>query len=237
LWLVDSEDVAVMIRFWEGIMYDSGTALRSDRTSSAGNHRANDHFAWIHRLWRRVLVLRGGTRIVANLHILGRNLPEFLASTPDAKIIYMVRDPVESIPSTLSLTDSVMEKSLTFSQFPVDARRQHFLNLYRLLVDEYRGFVDYWTSSAVDRERIMVLPYDRIMTDFAGAIQDVLQFVNHAPGEAMIRDIKNIAIKQRLYISGHSYDPARFYLDAAQIRKDCQFVYDALLPHLVTPTG
>ena len=54
---------------------------------------------------------------------LGPRLPQFIERFPDAKILYMVRDPVSVIPSGLSLVTGVLDKRFDGSLPEADRKR------------------------------------------------------------------------------------------------------------------
>ena len=78
-------------------------------------------------MWKRVLISSKGKRTVAKLFSLSSTTPEFTQTFPDAKILYMVRDPLSVIPSGLSLVTGVLDKKFDFWSMPKE-KRQHFIN-------------------------------------------------------------------------------------------------------------
>lgn len=232
LMLVDTDDVAIMARYLDGALLEAW--IHAFRANTRGPRRDTNQrdFAWLQLVWNRTLAVRGGRRIVAKLHSLTYRLPAFLDAVPDAKVIYMVRDPLQSIPSAMSLVTTMLERRFGFWKLPDEVRKQYLANLYVLLLNGYKRFVEDWESGAIDRNRVMILRYDRMMSDFSSTMADLLLFVGHEPNDALKDAIANTSGVQRAYASHHNYDPQKFGLDPAQIRRDCQFLYDAFFADL-----
>jgi omega-hydroxy-beta-dihydromenaquinone-9 sulfotransferase len=236
LMLVDTDDAAIMVRFLDGALLQGwfhAFSLKFEIAETGPRTDVRD-FEWLRRVWRRALVTRGGTRIVAKLHSLSHRLPRFLAAMPDAKVVYLIRDPEESIPSAMSLVTTMLEKRFGFWRLPPEVRSQYLVNLYQMLIWGYRRFIEDWESGSIDRKRVMIVRYDQMMRDFSGTMDELLRFVGHIPDGHQKAAIEATAAAQRRYVSRHKYDAARYGLDPLQIRRDCQFVYDVLLPPLTS---
>ncbi len=73
---------------------------------------------WLDALWRRGLVAHRSDRVVAKLFSLSAWLPRFLKRFPDTRVLYMLRDPIEVLPSALSLTTGVLDQAVGFWNRP-----------------------------------------------------------------------------------------------------------------------
>jgi omega-hydroxy-beta-dihydromenaquinone-9 sulfotransferase len=231
---VETDDVAVFFRYADGFfVYGFFLAWpeadhRPMFAPEVRDTTARD-FDWLEAVWRRSLVAQGGDRLVAKLFSTGVRTPAFLERFPDAHILYMVRDPVEVIPSTFSLVTGVLDKAFGYSTLPAEVRDRYNERLYLALVDLFRRFHDDWTSGRIDRTRVMVVSYPRMMSDFDGLMAEMIPFFDMKPSPAQLEAIRVTAEKQRAYKSGHSYNLERYGLDADRIRRDCAFVYDTWL--------
>ena len=231
LTLVDNDDIGLMLRYLDGPLHDLGLAAFDSRHRPRPHTTARD-LAWMQRMWRRVLVIRGGARIVAKFHAMTYPVRDILAAQPDAKIVYMIRDPLEAIPSVMSLSVMHVENRFGFAALPEATRQRYVSNLYASLLEGYRTFTADWLSGRTDRTRVMVVRYDRLMTDFESVMDDLLAFIGHLPTPALLADIAATSARQRSYISHHRYDLAAFGLDEDRIRSDCRLVTDAFFPAL-----
>lgn len=233
---VETDDVAVLFRYLDGFFL-YGFFLSFDEEDMMPfvdpKHRdtSTRDFDWLERLWRRSAILHGEERNVAKLFSLSARLPQFLQRFPDAQILYMVRDPVEVIPSAMSLVSGVLDRAFGFWTLPEDVRKRWLDRMYTAWLLLFRRFYEDWTSGAIDRSRVFVVHYDRMMTNFEDLMEELCTFLGHELTPELRATIQKRADKQRSYTSEHDYDLARFGLSEAQIRSDCAFYYEAFLAH------
>ena len=83
-----------------------------------------------------------------------------------------------------------------------------------------RRFQEDWESGRIDRGRVMVVRYDRLMSDFSATMGQILEFIGHAPDAALLSAIAAQDAKQRSWKSGHRYDLARFGLTEERVEAD-----------------
>ncbi|MGC6509336.1 MAG: sulfotransferase family protein [Myxococcota bacterium] len=231
---VETDDVSVFFRYLDGFfLYGFILAHAEEDLIDLVDVRHRDtskrDFDWLDSLWRRSMVSHNSERIVAKLFSLGPRLPQFIERFPDAKILYMVRDPVSVIPSGLSLVTGVLDKRFGFWSLPESDRHRYCQRLYQALVELLRRFHEDWNTGKISKEHVFIVPFPQLMTDFEGLMGSLLQFVGHTPDAALLERIAKQAEKQRTYQSKHRYDLLKFGLTEAQIRQDCAFVYDTFL--------
>ncbi|MSQ04361.1 MAG: sulfotransferase [Myxococcales bacterium] len=231
---VETDDVAVFFRYLDGFFLYGFFLAWDDEdhlplfAPETRDTSARD-FDWLDAVWRRNLVAQGGDRVVAKLFSTAVRTPAFLARFPDAHILYMVRDPLEVIPSTFSLVTGVLDKALGYSTLPAPLRDRYNERMYLALVDLFRRFHTDWTSGRIDRTRVMVVSYDRMMRDFDGLMAEMIPFFGMEPTVAQLAAIRVTAEQQRRHRSNHAYNLEKYGLDADRIRRDCAFVYETWL--------
>ena len=231
---VETDDVAVLFRYLDGFfLYGFFLSFDDEDLLPAVDPELRDtserDFAWLEGLWRRSLIVHGAERNVAKLFSLGVRLPRFLRRFPDAQILYMVRDPIAVIPSSMSLVIGVLDRAFGFWSLPEAVRERWLARMYKAWIVLLQRFHDDWTSGAIDRSRVFVVRYDRMMQDFEGMMDELCGFLEHAPTAEQRALVAVTAAEQRSWQSEHRYDLAKFGLTEAQIRKDCAFYYDEFL--------
>lgn len=224
---VDTDDVTLLTRFFDGFFL-YGFFLAFDEVDqiplidpTVGDKTRRD-LDWLDALWRRSLAWAHDPdgRIVAKLFSFGPRLPALLERFPDARVLYLARDPASAIPSGMSLVTGVLDKLFGFWSLPEPVRARYLGRLYSGLVELARRFEADWSSGAIDRSRVMVVRYDRLMSDFDGVLGEILAFLGEEPGPALRAAIEAQALRQRAYKSGHAYDLAKFGLTAEKIEAD-----------------
>jgi omega-hydroxy-beta-dihydromenaquinone-9 sulfotransferase len=232
---VETDDVAVLFRHLDGFfLYGFVLSFDEEDLLPCVDPRVRDtsarDFAWLDALWRRSLAATGAERNVAKLFSLSARLPRFLEAFPQAQILYMARDPVEVIPSSMSLVTGVLDRAFGFWSMPEDVRKLWLDRMYHAWIVLFRRFHDDWQSGAIDRARVFIVRYDQMMADFESLMDSMCAFLGHEMTPALRETVRKRAEKQRTYTSEHEYDLAQFNLSEAQVRRDCAFYYDTFLP-------
>ena len=232
---VETDDVGVLFRYLDGFfLYGFFLSWDEEDMLPTVDPRVRDtserDFAWLEKLWRRSLVLHGGERNVAKLFSVAPRLPRFLESFPEAQILYMARDPIAVIPSSMSLVIGVLDRAFGFWSKPEPVRKRWLDRMYRAWIMLFRKFHDDWVSGAIDRKRVYVVRYDRMMMQFEDVMNEMCTFLGHEMTPELVAKVKSEGEKQRKYESEHKYDLKKYGLTEEQILKDCAFFYDTFLP-------
>ena len=67
----------------------------------------------------------------------------------------------------------------------------------------------------IDKDKVMIVHFDRMMNDFDGLMKDIMNFIEIEPTQNLINDIKITSEKQRSFKSKHKYDLDKFGLTEA----------------------
>ena len=234
---VETDDVGVLFRYLDGFfLYGFFLSFDEQEQLHTVDPKIRDtsarDFAWLEQLWRRSLVAHGAERNIAKLFSLAPRLPQFLEHFPDAQVLYMARDPLSVIPSSMSLVVGVVDQAFGFWSKPEAVRQQWLDRLYRAWILLLQRFHDDWTSGAIDQQRVFIVRYDQMMSNFDDTMERMCRFLEHDMTPELRAQVKSIADTQRAYKSEHQYDLAKYGLTEEQIRKDCKFFYDTFLPPL-----
>jgi len=234
---VETDDVGVLFRHLDGFfLYGFFLSFDDEDMLPSQDPRVRDtserDFAWLDTLWRRSLVLHKADRNIAKLFSLSVRLPKFLARFPEAHILYMARDPLSVIPSSMSLVVGVLDRAFGFWSLPEEVRKRWFERMYKAWVLLFHKFYEDWTSGAIDKRRVYIVRYDRMMADFENVMEEICEFLGHEMTPKLKANVHARGEKQRKYESEHKYNLAKFGLTEEQIRRDCAFYYDTFLPPL-----
>jgi hypothetical protein len=232
---VETDDVGMLFRYLDGFfLYGFFLSFEAEDPYPLFDPRVRDtsqrDFAWLDKLWRRSLVLHKADRNVAKLFSLAVRLPQFQQRFPEAQILYMARDPLAVIPSSMSLVTGVLDRAFGFWSQPEELRKRWLERMYRAFVMLFERFHEEWQSGAIDQSRVFIVRYDRMMLDFENVMEEMCTFLNHEMTPKLRATVKKRADKQRSYESEHKYDLEQFGLNEQQIRQDCAFFYDTFLP-------
>ena len=92
-----------------------------------------------------------------------------------------------------------------------------------------KRFHEDWENGRIDRSRVYIIHFDRMMNDFDTLMDVILEFIDHEPSEELRKDILKTAETQRNFQSGHKYNLEKFGLTEEQIRLDCAPIYETFL--------
>lgn len=184
------------------------------------------YFRYLEAGWRRNLVFQNKPRVIAKASTLSLRVPSLLERYPDCKLVYLSRDPLETIPSGMSLLTGVLENSYDMWNATTEAARARYLeNLYQGSCELYRGFHKVWQEGRIPEKNLRIVPYSRLMNDLEATMLSLLDFLELSPAPSFYAKLREQAEKQLHRRSEHKYDLAKFALDEARIKADLEFVY------------
>ncbi|BBZ76956.1 hypothetical protein MANY_22930 [Mycolicibacterium anyangense] len=201
--------------------------------SSFGINRSSDHerqrfFRYYEACWRRNLTYKRGNRILAKTSMLTFRLEELLARYPDCKLVYIIRDPVEVIPSGLSLIASVLENGYDAWNRTDEPDQQRWIsNLYDASCAMLGSFHEAQISGLIPEDNLCVVRYSDLLDDLEPTIERILDFTGIEPTAQFRAEVRAQAQRQRGYTSRHHHSPDQFGLDPDRIRADLAYIYDA----------
>lgn len=228
---IETDDPALLFRFFDGFfvygfflawaekdlkyMFDPKNRDTSDRD-----------FNYLKKMWIRNLIGEKQNRIIPKIFSLSVRIPQFLKHFPDAKILYLLRDPLSTVPSGLSLVTGVLDQRFGFWNLSAEKRQNYIDRLYNGLLELSITFHDHYVSGAIPEESIKIVLYDRMMGDFDNLMKEILDFIGETPSEKFLDTIKETSYQQRAYKSEHKYDLNKFGLTEEKIRKDYAPIYN-----------
>ena len=231
---VETDDVSLLFRYLDGFfLYGFFLTFDDDDLFHLVDPKIRDtskrDFKWFESTWKRNLISNNSNRYIGKLFSLSSNLPSFQKQYEDAKILYMIRDPLSVIPSGLSLVTGVLDKKFDFWSLESDTKKRFTNRLYLALVELLKRFHQDWVDNKIDKEKVMIVRFDFMMNNFESLMDDVIDFLNIQRNDQLLKDIQHTAEKQREYQSGHKYDLEKFGLSENQIKNDCKEIYQTFL--------
>ncbi len=231
---VETDDVGIFFRYFDGFFLYGFILCFSNKNffdwvDPKKRNNLNRDMKWLNKVWKRILISSNGDRIVAKLFSLSSNTPDYLKMQKDAKILYMIRNPLDVIPSGLSLVTGVLDKMFGFWSLPKHKRELFVKRLYNGLVELLNRFADDWDSNKIDKTKVLLVEYDEMMNDFDGLMDKIITFTDHKSNNNLIENIKRTAIKQKKYKSNHKYNLEKFGLSESIIKKDCMKYYEIFI--------
>jgi hypothetical protein len=144
----------------------AGIGLRFGRLTARQTRRS---LAFYRACLKRQLVWRGKKKVVVKCNPSVFRLPQILKVFPDARVVYLYRDPVDGIRSFLALNSRHVSEVLS----PAEQKR-FFRGKYRWSVDLYRRFER--VRPLLPDDRLLVLRFEEVTKDVDGTLDRFFRF-------------------------------------------------------------
>jgi hypothetical protein len=142
----------------------------------------------------------------------------------DARFVFLVRNPVETICSLLSMLDAFRGKiGLQAREGGEWAHRRRDPEAIRFAVDCYRNALT--ALDRLPREAYVILRYEDLVASPKAAVEHIYAHFGIAIDEAFRATLEDEERKAKAYRSRHHYAPEDFGLTHAQIEEMADFVY------------
>jgi hypothetical protein len=236
---IETDDVAWFFRTMDGPFawayflawqdtWGSGLSRRQFAIDGVTPREEDRFFGYYDACWRRNLTLKGANRVLAKTSMLTMRLDAVLRRYPDCKLVYVIRDPVEVIPSGMSLLASVLENGYdVWNRTTKEDQRRWVENLYQASCDMLRSFYDAQSAGRIPQRNLCIVRYEDLINDLEPTMERILDFIEIEPSEEFVEEVRAQAERQRAHKSGHEHSPQQFGLAPERIRQDLGFVYEA----------
>jgi hypothetical protein len=231
----ETDDIALYFRFLDGMLswiyfhawqkFDSPTVLQSSILEICNQSLFVDYLNRTYRL----LSYQSGKRVLSKSFSGLFYFDQMLEKNPEAKIIILIRDPIEAIPSLMSLEESVQNKMHGKKRMQ-ENREQYLKNLYQLSVFYYSRLEETYRQYK-DHPNFLFIDYSEMKNHFKPVLHKVIRHCGLRETEKLTEAGNRQAKKQESYSSSHLYDPERFGLDKDTIRKDTPFYLEFVKDH------
>lgn len=178
--------------------------------------------------FKRHIYFTGQRQIIAQTHFSTHRLKTMLEFYPDAKFIYILRNPYQVVPSFLSLLHNSIKFRCGLAAVPDQVLNRYYQRRYQAIIALYRYFYDLQTSKELPEHRVMVLPYELLIADLEGAVKRIGDFTGLAIDHSLWQQVKERAHRQQQYQRRHQVMALEdFGLSKELIARDFAFVFEA----------
>jgi LPS sulfotransferase NodH len=178
-------------------------------------------------MFQRHIYDTGKTQIFAQTHFSTHRIKTLMQVFPDARFIYMHRMPEETLPSAFSLNYNMIDLIWGMHRFSSEQTDRYFEYRYQASIDLYKYFYDLWRNDEIDKQRVLVVPYDQLREDLTGVFNRVAAFTNIEPSDALRSVVKRQAEKQKKYQRKHEVRPLEdFGIDTRRLKDDFSFLHE-----------
>ncbi len=228
---IETDDPSLLFRFFDGFfVYGFFLAFAKEDLKKQFAPEYKDtskrDFSWLEKVWKRNLLSEKSNQLIAKMFSLSVRVSKYLEYFPDAKIIYTIRDPMETVPSGLSLVTGVLDGKFGFwTRLENKKRNEYIERLYNGLLDLSIRFHISYANTEFPPEKVKIVPYQRMMNDFEAIMNEIFEFIDIKPTNDTLENIKVTAEKQKKFKSEHKYDLQKFGLNEERIKQDYELIY------------
>ncbi|MBK9266351.1 MAG: sulfotransferase [Polyangiaceae bacterium] len=177
---------------------------------------------------QRQIHATGRTRVVAKMPYSTLRVRTLLEHFPDARIVYLVRSPLETIPSHLSLHHHLFTQLYGPGNVPAELMERYWDRRYRFNVELYRYFRDVEEARVIPDDQLLVVRYPELQEDLGGVFERCMAFAGIEPSSALQAAVGAQAARQSSYRRGHTNQRVEeFGISQERVMADLGWVYDA----------
>jgi len=225
----ESDDIALFLRYFDGMLswlyfycwkeYKSESELETELLKVVKNGTLLNYIESLHRKNVYNIEERMFSKSFWGLFMVDQIKKQF----PDAKIMLILRDPLEAIPSIMSLQRSVQNRMNNLESQSEELKKRYYSNIYKTSEIYYRKFHEIASNSD---GYFMTVTYKNLMQNFEGSFNEIADFYKLQKTEKLKQTVKLQAETQRAYKTDHKYSLEEFGLSEKMIRKDFDFIYE-----------
>lgn len=172
------------------------------------------------------IYLTGKKQIFAKMNFSLFRIRTILKHFPDARIIYLVRTPLETIPSHLSLHRNLLDRYFGLENIPDFNLQQYYKHRYNYNILFYKYFEDLIREKVFRKDQILEVTYDELTNDLWNQIKRISNFAKLRLNPDLKDKLKEQYKEQPLYKRKHKNLPLEaFGLTEEKVRSDFDFVF------------
>ena len=184
------------------------------------NEKRNiDSMRFVKQFWKRQTLKHNHKQLLSKSNPFIFRLKSIIKVFPDAKIIFIVRDPIETITSFFSMQERIKYGNMMTKKE---------LDLYR--VEAYKEIIDWYQETEkakqfIDKNDILVLKYNDLKENLYESVDKSFKFI----GQEMNKEFESLLSEKSSikHIKKHQNKAIKdFGFTEKQIKEDFAFVYE-----------
>ena len=229
LFEAETEDVALFIKFGSGLLswyyfylwdkYKAEDLFEKKIKDVCGKDKFIDYLTSVHQK----NIFKTEKRMFCKSFALIYNIDKIFNEYPNAKILFMIRNPKETIPSTISLISGAQTKINGLDKAPQAKKQEFYDKVYKTSLAYYKHMDNIIKEN---HENIIVCTHKQLLTDFENVFRRILDFYDVKTDEKIEKAISEQVDKQKTFHSEHKYSLEQYGISEKKIEEDFSFVFD-----------
>jgi hypothetical protein len=177
--------------------------------------------------FKRQIYHSGKRQVIAKVNSSIFRIRTLLKHFPDAKFVFMLRSPIDTQRSHLSLHHRILDNHYGLKNIPAERYELYFKHRYQYNRLSYRRLVDILEGGSLPGERFRVVTYKSIQEDLWGTVQGLMAFLEIEISPELEGRIRSQHVRQADYRRPHTNLPLEaFGLSEEKIRQDFDFYFE-----------
>jgi omega-hydroxy-beta-dihydromenaquinone-9 sulfotransferase len=229
----ETDDAALFFRSFDGMFswlyfsalndYNSISELEQDlvKTSKTSSVLKNLKIIFQKNLYRSYQ----SKRIFSKSFSLILNLKEVKETFNDSKLVILIRNPLEVIPSSLSLARNVQMNLNGFDKLSDKEKFSYYRNLYNGSIIFYKHLLNQINNGDLSENDYLLISYKDLIKDFDKTMDRIITYCEIDRTPEMIESIRKQSEKQPTFKGNHVYTLEEFGFTKEEVLRDFDFVY------------
>lgn len=176
---------------------------------------------------QRQLYTTGNRRVISHLHFSVHRVKSLLEVFPDAKFIYLVRSPHDTIPSHLSLNYNTLLHTAASKNIAPQKIMVFLQRRYRYDIELYYYFYTLQKNYDLSPKKVLVIQYHELTSSLKSIVKKISQYADMSFSDELLQLIHQTDKAQQSYARKHQIIPLeKFNLNHEQIAKDLCFIFN-----------
>lgn len=170
---------------------------------------------------QRVMFAQGHNKIFLSKNVMSTGrLKSLNEAYPDARYIYLVRNPMEAIPSLMSM----FSIPWNFHSPEIKYDSPEFRAVGTIGIDYYKYFNKF--KNRIDPKNMITVNYEDLVNNPKETIEKIYDHFDLEIDEKYNQKLSAITKKQKSYASGHDYSLEQFGMTSEQVYKELDFIFE-----------
>lgn len=170
---------------------------------------------------QRVMFAAGPDKIFLSKNVMSTGrLQSLNEAYPDARYIYLVRNPIKSIPSFISMFTTAWNAHSP----DIDEDSEESRAWGEIGMDYYKYFNKF--KDSIDPKRLVIVKYEDLVDNPENTIRRIYNQFGLPITEAYAEKLREVTEDQKEYKSMHSYSLEQFGMSEHQVLDEIGFVFD-----------
>ena len=170
---------------------------------------------------QRVMFAQGHNKVFLSKNVMSTGRLESLNEAyPDARYIYLVRNPLEAIPSLISM----FSIPWNFHSPEIKYDSPEFRAVGKIGIDYYKYFNQF--KDKINPKNLITINYEDLVNNPKGTIEEIYEHFDLVIDAEYDKKLAAITKKQKSYSSAHDYSLEQFGMTEDQVYKELDFIFD-----------